>query len=184
MLFNCHLSCIDSNLSLWINEYFIYVSCSLISQLIHIINICYFSNMDGNKPFIITKRAGGSLLPPDCEEFNEVIEDKIRFLQSSNIFIIVKKQSIIVCLPILMCQIFILFFPLSYNLLYLCNFMFSDYWRKSILDCQFNLWIFRNQFQIIIRDWKIYVSHLICASNSSCYLFFGLGTHGRICLII
>ncbi|CAD8148577.1 unnamed protein product [Paramecium pentaurelia] len=44
--------------------------------------------MEINKPFIITKRQGDSLLPPDCEEFNEAIEDKIRFLQSSNIFII------------------------------------------------------------------------------------------------
>ncbi|CAK90646.1 unnamed protein product (macronuclear) [Paramecium tetraurelia] len=44
--------------------------------------------MEINRPFIITKRQGDSLLPPDCEEFNETIEDNIRFLQSSNIFII------------------------------------------------------------------------------------------------
>ncbi|CAD8048767.1 unnamed protein product [Paramecium sonneborni] len=44
--------------------------------------------MEKNKPFIIKKREGDSLLPPDCEEFNDLIEDKIRFLQSSNIFII------------------------------------------------------------------------------------------------
>ena len=47
--------------------------------------------MEKNKPFVIKKRDGNSLLPPDCEEFNDAIEDKIRFLQSSNIFIIVSQ---------------------------------------------------------------------------------------------
>lgn len=36
--------------------------------------------MEQNKPFIIRSRIGNSLLPPDCDEFNEIIEEKIRFV--------------------------------------------------------------------------------------------------------